>query len=499
MRIIPFIAFTLFATLLSLPAPAASFDCSKATTETEIAICNDDELSALDDLMSEMYFAAIEQFDAKPAQKKWLKLRDQMPQEDSGKILVKSLHSHYLSRITTLIRQLNQADVISIFENNALWDLDKTPSNTGYIFSHAYFQFVLLPSQENKTALFTDYSHWSTDACQKRYSLESENLIVQENCNSTATYYETYSYSDGNWFLSWFGEGYSRRDRVYDGWLLSLSADYVNGVAYGEQITCVEFDLVADDCFLEPSEFKYSFDNNTKFSLGSFSHWDGLPHKKIPNDVVTGKAKVKNYFERFSQDNEQFKEDYSYPKFTQSIVSFITDIETNVTSDQCDFVMSGYSKTMLAYTAIFSNLGEVSNSIFHDRSVEFQLNQYEPLAYLKKYDKGTVVTLLPVLNFLESVSATENIVSFWFRKLDKSTQKELSLFSQYALEYRFKSGKLFENCGNLDRGRSIYNDEFRWLPPNQYISGFWERRASDGTADQAQTIFELVASFNVSE
>ena len=27
---------------------AASFDCNKATTETEIAICNDPELSALD-------------------------------------------------------------------------------------------------------------------------------------------------------------------------------------------------------------------------------------------------------------------------------------------------------------------------------------------------------------------------------------------------------------------------------------------------------------------
>lgn len=33
----------------------ASFDCSKATTETEIAICSDPELSALDELMAEAY------------------------------------------------------------------------------------------------------------------------------------------------------------------------------------------------------------------------------------------------------------------------------------------------------------------------------------------------------------------------------------------------------------------------------------------------------------
>ena len=34
---------------------AASFDCSKATTETEIAICNDPELSVLDERMSKAY------------------------------------------------------------------------------------------------------------------------------------------------------------------------------------------------------------------------------------------------------------------------------------------------------------------------------------------------------------------------------------------------------------------------------------------------------------
>ena len=36
---------------------AASFDCSKATTETEIAICADPELSALDELMGVAYLA----------------------------------------------------------------------------------------------------------------------------------------------------------------------------------------------------------------------------------------------------------------------------------------------------------------------------------------------------------------------------------------------------------------------------------------------------------
>ena len=34
---------------------AASFDCNKATTETEIAICSDPELSALDELVGSIW------------------------------------------------------------------------------------------------------------------------------------------------------------------------------------------------------------------------------------------------------------------------------------------------------------------------------------------------------------------------------------------------------------------------------------------------------------
>jgi len=40
-------------------AKAASFDCNKATTETEIAICADPELNALDELMGIVYKQAL--------------------------------------------------------------------------------------------------------------------------------------------------------------------------------------------------------------------------------------------------------------------------------------------------------------------------------------------------------------------------------------------------------------------------------------------------------
>ena len=49
-----FLAFTLG---MSITGNAASFDCSKSTTETEIAICNDPELSALDEQISSAFFS----------------------------------------------------------------------------------------------------------------------------------------------------------------------------------------------------------------------------------------------------------------------------------------------------------------------------------------------------------------------------------------------------------------------------------------------------------
>ena len=62
---------------------AASFDCTKATTETEIAICNDPELSMLDALMGDL-FSEYNMTDSSaqvPEQKRWLGLRDKCKAE----------------------------------------------------------------------------------------------------------------------------------------------------------------------------------------------------------------------------------------------------------------------------------------------------------------------------------------------------------------------------------------------------------------------------------
>ena len=40
----------------AFPAWSASFDCNKASTDAEIAICNDPELSSLDELIGDIFF-----------------------------------------------------------------------------------------------------------------------------------------------------------------------------------------------------------------------------------------------------------------------------------------------------------------------------------------------------------------------------------------------------------------------------------------------------------
>ena len=69
----------LLSTAFENVAKAASFDCSKATTKTEIAICNDPELSALDERLGAAYLVA-KRLNASEKTKRdqlsWLKLRD---------------------------------------------------------------------------------------------------------------------------------------------------------------------------------------------------------------------------------------------------------------------------------------------------------------------------------------------------------------------------------------------------------------------------------------
>ena len=75
------IALTILAVAMALPAAsqAASFDCAKAATPTEHAICDNPQLSQLDDQTSGMYYTMISNGSLTPAKVSQVKAPGQLP------------------------------------------------------------------------------------------------------------------------------------------------------------------------------------------------------------------------------------------------------------------------------------------------------------------------------------------------------------------------------------------------------------------------------------
>jgi hypothetical protein len=479
---------------LASVAKAASFDCNKATTETEIAICADSGLSVLDELMGELWQVLDASDSFVTEQKAWLRQRDEIQPGDSKETKLEHLYYKYLPRVELLMGILNHKDVINIFENSKYWEVDRTASETVFIFSHKDFQILFVPPLgDNKSPyIIGNYNSW--DSCDRTvFSFQKEDLVIEESCNRgflSGVYFDTtYSLKNGFLILSRVSEGSAVNVKY-------LHADYETGITSVDQDPCVQDDAVLG-CFLEPTEFTYSFNNQKKFKLGSFSR-DELPHKNQPVDFE--KKTPEDYFKTVSSGNHEFTNDHSYTNLTAEVTSLFSNMSKQQGSHQCGDVLSGYSKATSGYTAVFSSFSELRNSFSNDDPFEFNLNNYLTYPSFSK----PLVSLSHVLAFLDFYAATESIISFWFNKFDEDTKRQLSHFSKYAVEYRKKTGALLSNCFDdfekIDLWvESFYEQnsgkqtKFLWKPINEYLDGFWERRSTDGTADQVQSILEQIA------
>ena len=100
------ILITLFIISI-IPASAAgpSFDCKKAGSPLEIAICKSPELMTLDLELSELYKSKKDQEDEKALQKAWVKVRNE---KCSGAGIEACLKEKYSTRIAQL-KQLPQS------------------------------------------------------------------------------------------------------------------------------------------------------------------------------------------------------------------------------------------------------------------------------------------------------------------------------------------------------------------------------------------------------
>jgi uncharacterized protein len=104
-----YILITLGIVLASQHAPAASFDCGKAATPAEKAICADPELSKLDSELNDVYSTAVgltkSSSKLRSEQRDWLKRRDDCVRQTSK---CEPLSDIYRARILRIRSAMDQ-------------------------------------------------------------------------------------------------------------------------------------------------------------------------------------------------------------------------------------------------------------------------------------------------------------------------------------------------------------------------------------------------------
>ena len=196
---------------------------------------------------------------------------------------------------------------------------------------------------------------------------------------------------------------------------------------------------------------------------------------------------------------------------TQSF-NMATGYDNKLDSDQCVQIFHGYLNFVSSYTAVFSSLSNFRDGIKNNSPTMLNFDKY--LSHSVVPYPVSSPSLASGLNILNALSITDDIVIFMLKNLDIKTQQELIKFLDYTIDYRNKNGDALIKCfDEFEETQSLgfayasssytpnsgQTKEFKWEPINEYLDGFWKRRISDGTDVQVQSIFELVANFEVLE
>ncbi|MEM5470080.1 lysozyme inhibitor LprI family protein [Celeribacter marinus] len=193
---------------------AASFDCNKATTETEIAICGDPELGALDELMGQLWKNLDPSDSLVVEQKEWLQQRDNWSEDASGWSFVEHLLFQYLDRTKILIEQVTPEDVVSSFKSSNNWTVEHNDAQSAYVFSDQKKQFLFVPSQNKRSVEFVEYSYLSP--IKLHFEINEELILIQTNHALFGTWYnevEKYRFQKNCWRR--IGVDWSGFDEVY--------------------------------------------------------------------------------------------------------------------------------------------------------------------------------------------------------------------------------------------------------------------------------------------
>ena len=176
---------------------AASFDCKKASTDTEIAICTDPALSIADELIAEAYSTIKTLISDKETllndQRNWLIERDKVlfsfqQNADEYYTAEDKLHDFMSMRLGDLLSRLVGVDydlISNLFSSSASNSYDSDQNKRVIIYSlfgadRATYHHALFFDQDHKLVkIFMGEIYGYVSACEDSFSLEEVSSDVQ--------------------------------------------------------------------------------------------------------------------------------------------------------------------------------------------------------------------------------------------------------------------------------------------------------------------------------
>ena len=151
------------------PNVSPSFNCEKAATETEIKICENKYLSALDTVLAIHYREALQgnySQDVRTSQREWLKNRDDCANGESWGFFHTALHTCYADRINELKADYGVKVTPSIYKEIAtklyLPTIDDSASEGRKFVYYKNFNYFLYGLKESLCGFIPEWIHSET-------------------------------------------------------------------------------------------------------------------------------------------------------------------------------------------------------------------------------------------------------------------------------------------------------------------------------------------------
>ena len=456
---------------------AASFDCNKATTDTEIAICADPYLSALDELIASAYFEAKRSRNDKQAliesQRAWILERDEILQNfsrDDQEFLSaeNELHETLILRLSELLNALSGTDydtMFNIFSQIKPISLKFEKNKRVLIFSasDAYDSHnIMLFDPDNKLVkVIHGEIYWRRSACEQTFDLGD-----YKNGSSNLSY--VYSCGNGGRH-GWWEYAFSVNERC-----IKLNSYNRHQGQLGEQTgQGYEYSENSNHC-LEHNDY------NFESIVPSFVGWSSDNPKSM---IKSSPSSLLSFLTKYWQQ----------PPVTALRGKTSQNLECN--TDPLALTRIKLITLFEHFTLDYKNLSE--GVLYHPKEHAYILTdpwawdyQYSSLIDLYKNNSKIYDLFLPVIKLLDQNNEIASVVDFLINSKENPELK-IEKFQTISMndDVYICEGPYFAANSNSVTAKIIIEPRMPPYSGDYVFKSFWERREADGTA---QTTLEIL-------